>query len=191
MQRLSTLLALLTLITVGCAQAPSDVEAEELTDLVLAKAAEPVDPVSLCEVVFTPDPELLVETTEATSRWAQTTGCDIHVGENGFRVRLADKIIDSAGRKLEGRTWVDNNELVIDLAPSRTKFGSNNVLTHEIGHVLSVLNGNEVTAETAHVEDDGVSLMSESGGNTYCITANDLVLICGGLQCQTMSPEEC
>lgn len=191
MERLSALLALFTLITVGCNYAPTDVEAEELTDLVLTSevAPEQVDPASTCEVVFTPEPELLVETTEATERWSRTTGCDIHVGENGFRVRLVDKIVDKKGRTYKGRTHlIENGELVIDLTPGRTKYG-NNVVAHEIGHVLSVLNGNEVTQETAHVDDDGVSLMSESGGNTYCITANDLTLICGGLDCQTVSPE--
>lgn len=161
---LSTLIALAA--TVGCAQPVAPVETVSFET--------EVDP-TFCQVVFTPDAELLEETTVEAARWSKATGCDIRVGAGGITVAMATEILNSEGKARQGVTNRTNGVITIRVITARRSV----VLAHEMGHAL---------AGNGHIDDelDGV-LQRHGKGNL--ITAADLEFVCETLNCQTFTPE--
>lgn len=173
-------LLLLLAVLAACGGAP--VDSRDLTRQTFRQEAEAEVEAPVCEVVFSPVPELLAETVAAAARWSAATGCDIRVGEGGIALRLVEeRMITPRGTEAHGRTYCPaescrRSELVIEVARDHAAM----TVAHEMGHALE--------ASFAHVDDDPSALMCHTGGNGT-ILASDLVLVCAALDCSVMTPE--
>jgi len=172
-------LLLLTLL-VACASEPRELTQLSFGQTTQETTTETDEPT--CEVVFTPDAEILAETQDAAARWSAATGCDIRVGEGGIVVRVvADRMLTPQGTEAHGHTYCPTegctrSGLVIDIARDHAPA----TIAHEMGHALA--------SSTAHVEDDTQALMFHTGGDG-AILSPDLVLVCTTLDCSVMTTE--
>lgn len=194
----TALVLLATLLVAACAAEPgessssTDVDVVEILDTELPQAAEPSLPLvpERCGAVFTPDAELLEETTTAAARWAAATGCDVRVGEGGILVQLVDVILDLEGnptsRKGVTRASDDMSVIILMVTPDRDA----RALPHELGHALYPVEREQYPRGHVHTEDGQAceALMCSDGGLGF-ITAADLVAVCEGFPCATMTPE--
>ena len=179
-------LGLLSLLSLACASAPAATPtAMEPAAVSTAALEAPVETPEPCQVVFSPAPELLEETTAVAARWATATGCDIRVGEGGIAVRIATDLgLSPLGTKAHGWTHcpVDGetckrSALLIDLTADHKA----SALAHEFGHALG--------SSAAHLPDDEAPALMTHWGGDGLITAADLVYVCAALDCQLLAPE--
>jgi len=183
MTRWIALAALALVACAGEAPAPEVTTAPTLAPLTESSAATEESPAP-CEVTFSPDAALLDAFTAAAERWSAATGCDIHIGEGGIRVRIvarddADLFNAETGKYAPAVTVMADGETRISFSPDWESRASRAPM-HEMGHALSRRSG-------AH-SDDPNALMYWNPTQRE-ITASDLTFVCAELACTLFQPE--
>lgn len=163
--------AVVVLAAVGCSAAGDRLEAPMAGDVVLS-----------------PEPAVTAAVEVAAARWAAATGLHIVVAPGGVPVRVVADAIDPSGYRVCAFTSTAPSVGPVDLAididpPARTCHGVDQVLAHEVGHVIA----RTFAPDTGDVHTL-TGLMKPRNG-TPAIDEVSLAAVCAFAPCTVFQPE--
>jgi len=181
---------LLTLLAVGCLQAPADPD------------PFPDNPI-WHSYTLTPDPDLTVFTQRSINRWNNASGCfegsgcEFKIGENGVPVQYVDEIeqtlpngevVSAGGVALSAGRWRPG----VPYRYIHIKYGHSNperILVHELGHLRGIRHHTETGVMLV---TNGKLLSREEAlqRQAYSINEEVLTLSCSAIVCLSFNPED-
>lgn len=151
-------------------------------------AGDALEPPQAGDVVLSPAPEVAEVVAVAAERWSDATGLAIVVAPGGVPMRVVADAIDPSGYRVCAFTEVSPSTGPVGMAvdvdpPARTCHGLEQVIAHEIGHIVARTFAPE--AGDAHTS---TGLMRPRNG-TPEIDAESLAAVCSFAPCRWMAPE--
>lgn len=167
------------LLAAGCAQGVPLVETGESTMSSSSVGGYADD----CSRVFSPTAEAEPYARQAVERWSEATGCDISIGPGGYPIEMVDEVHDNEGNVALGSTTVDGTCDLDRIEIWRGSASPYATTTHEVGHALSDNCRTDIFQHSA----SGIMAPRLKSAS---IDMASLEVICSGLPCQIMAPNE-